>query len=366
MKNPIVIRLLPVLLLAAASTAFAQPEAKKEIVIRRGTATAGGPNFNIRVDGPGPGEMEKVAYLGVETQPVDPTVAAQLGLPRGTGVVVRRVAEGSPAASLLQQHDVLTKLDDQVLVNMGQLTVLVRNHKAGDEVKLTYIRGGKEATAKAKLGEREVPKLAWEGADGPATMQFFGANAMGGGNVAFSRAMPAMPFEQGSVTLATPGMPGMAGTMATPALPPGEPGDVMRVIGGDRMHWFAQPRVHVLRRLGGAGSTILDLAAGNFVFSDDAGSVEVNATNGKRELTVKDKAGKVTFQGPINTPEEHAKLPAEVKARIDAIGGAELGQAGEGMEIETKVLEPGRKIRFELPEPPEDDEGPAEPAMRTL
>lgn len=355
MKNPTVLRLLPVFLLAAASTAFANPEIKKEIVIRRGPGPAGS-NFNVRVEAPGHGEMEKVAYLGVETQPVDPTVAAQLGLPRGTGVVVRRVAEGSPAANLLQPHDVLTKIDDQILVNMGQLTVLVRNHKVGDEVKLTYIRSGKEATAKAKLGEREVPKLAWEGA-GPTAMQFFSTGEPGGGNSAFSRAHPAMPM--------LPGEPGIA-TLATPAHPPGEPGDVMRVIGGDRMHWFSQPRVHVLRRHGGAGSTILDLAAGNFVFSDDAGSVEVNATNGKRELTVKDKAGKVTFQGPINTPEEHSKLPVEVKARIDAIGGAELGAAGEGLEIETKVLEPGHKIRFVLPGAPADDEVAEVPAMRTL
>jgi hypothetical protein len=229
-------------------------------------------------------------------------------------------------------------------------------------VKLTYIRNGKEATAKAKLSEREVPKLAWDGAGGPATMQFFGMSPMGGGNMAFSRSTPG---EAGEMTVTASGGPDLPGPFKVQGLPPGEPGDVMRVIGGDRMHWFAQPRVHVLRRAGGAGSTVLDLAAGNFVFSDDDGSVEVNATNGKRELTVKDKAGKVTFQGPINTPEEHAKLPPEVKARIDAIGGAELGAEGEGLKIETKVLEPGSKIRFRMPEPREDARE-EEPGMRTL
>lgn len=350
MKTPIVTRLLPVLLLATVTTAFAEPEVKKDIVIRRHAAKGDGPHLAFKLDGPGPAEMEKVAYLGVETAPVDPTVAAQLGLPKGTGVVIRRVAEGSPAASLLQEHDVLTKLDDQILVNMGQLTVLVRNHKAGDEVKLTYFRNGKESTAKAKLAERDVPKLAWEGAPGERPMQVFGHAQPGGEGprvMAFSRSLP--------------GGPAGAGAMGGP---PGDPADVMRVIGGDRMHWFAQPRVHVLRRAGGAGSTILDLTAGNFVFSDDDGSVEVNATEGKRELTVKDKDGKVTFQGPINNPEEHAKLPAEVKARIDSIGGAEFGDEAGRINIETKILNPVRKIRFELPA----DEGVTEnePGMRTL
>src|SRR5262245_1246652 len=115
MKNKLVSYLIPTLLLATSALADGEP--KKEITIRRraeggpdGPGAPGGPNFNLRVnrDGPpGPVEMEKVAYLGVETMPVDATVAAQLSLPRETGLAVRRVAEGSPAASLLQKHDIL-------------------------------------------------------------------------------------------------------------------------------------------------------------------------------------------------------------------------------------------------------------------
>lgn len=344
MKNKIVPCLLPLLLLATAS-GLAAPENKKEITIRRHVVPGEGPQeLEVRVDGPG--EMERVAYLGVETMPVDPTLEAQLGLPRGTGVVVRRVADGSPAADALQAHDVLTKFDDQILVNMAQLTVLVRSHKTGDEVKLTYFRAGKETTAKVKLGEREVPK-ALAGDFGPG-MQVFSHPPING--MAFAR-----------------GGPGTTEVFATPDMPP-PPGadDVMRIIGGDRMHWFVQPRVHVLRRSGGAGSTILDLAAGNFVFSDDQGSVEVNATEGKRELTVKDKDGKVTFQGPINTPEEHEKLPPEVKKRLDEIGTSEFGGGRREMKIETKVLEPATKVQLRL-QRRDDTKGPeGEPGLRTL
>jgi serine protease Do len=337
MKYPIVPCLLPLLLLATAAQA-AEPEVKQEVIIRRHAAPLGEPpEFDSR---PGePMEMEKVAYLGVETTPVDPTVAAQLGLARGTGIVVRRVADGSPAAGVLQAHDVLTRLDDQILVNMGQLTVLVRNHKVGDEVKLTYVRGGKELSAKVKLGEREIPKaMVWNDGGFGAPMQVFG-HAMGGGP---------------STALALPAMP----------LPP-EAGDVMRIIGRDRNTWFAHPRVHVLRRSGGAGSTILDLPAGNFVFSDDQGSVEVNAAQGKRELTVKDKEGKVTFQGPINTPEEHEKLPPEVKKRLDEIGGAEFGSERREIKLGTEVLDPATKVQFRLKR--HGGEAVAqEPGMRTL
>jgi len=341
MNNKPVRYLIPVLLLA--TSALAETEPKKEIVIRRQSG-GGGAQFNVAVnrDGPGPAEMEKVAYLGVETMPVDPTVAAQLALPRDTGLVVRRVADGSPAASLLQKHDILTKLDDQILIDMRQLSVLVRNRKAGDEVKLTLVRGGKETTVKAKLGEHEVPKFAMEA--GRPFMQFFNGEGPGA-NVAFG--------SSGTFTAsAAPGIPMMEGH---------EAGDVMRLIGGDRMNWFAKPRVHVFKRHGEKGSTILDLPSGNFVFSDDEGAVEVNNSGGKRELTVKNKKGEVTFKGPINSPEDHKKLPPEVMARLEAIGGADLGDDDNDLEVETRVIEPATKTRQLLPPPRAPEAG-----MRSL
>ena len=325
MKYQIIIRIIPALLLATTAVAGNEPpkkDVKKEIVIRS-HAGMDDPHFNL--------EKENVAFLGVETMPVGRTVATQLGLPRDTGLVVRRVSEGSPAAGLLQEHDILTKLDDQILVNMQQLSVLVRSHKAGDEVKLTFMRGGKETTTKAKLGEHEVPKLAGD------MMPGFGGGA--GGDMFFHRGV---------------------GT-AFPELAGPEAGDAMRLIGGDRMHWFAHPRVHVYKREGGKGSTILDLPGGNFSYSDDEGSVEVNNAAGKREIIVKNQKGDVTYQGPLNTPEDHAKLPPEVTARLDAIGGADLDDDAGDLEVETKVLAPTTKTRRTLPPSPAPEAG-----LRTL
>lgn len=326
MNNPIITRIIPMLLLA--STALAAEEPKKDIIIKR-RVERDGPHFNGQIDKDGPGvEKEKVAYLGVETMPVDRTVAAQLGLPRDTGLVVRRVAEGSPAASLLKEHDVLTKLEDQILIDMHQLSVLIRSRKAGDEVKLTVVRGGKETTIKAKLGEREVPVLA--GDFGMSGFNF----ATGPGNMFFQQGMP--------------GLPALGGP---------EAGDVMRMIGGDRMHWFARPRVHVLKHPGDKGSTVLDLPSGNFVYSDEDGSVEVNSSNDKRELTVKNKKGDVTFQGPLNTPEDHDKLPPEVAERLKKIGGADLDDDDDDLEVETKMLPPATKTRQLLPPGRESEAG---------
>ncbi|MES1168008.1 MAG: hypothetical protein ABUL61_02445, partial [Oleiharenicola lentus] len=112
---------------------------------------------------------------------------------------------------------------------------------------------------------------------------------------------------------------------------------------------FARPRVHVFKHAGDKGSTVLDLPSGNFVFSDDDGSVELTSNDDKRELTVKNKKGEVTFKGPLNTPGDHDKLPPEVTERLKVIGGAELGDDDDDLEVETKMLPPATRTRQVMP-----------------
>ena len=57
-------------------------------------------------------EKETVTFLGVETASVSATTAAQLGLPRGTGLVVNHVVPNSPATGALNVHDILLKQHD--------------------------------------------------------------------------------------------------------------------------------------------------------------------------------------------------------------------------------------------------------------
>jgi len=260
---------------------------EKQIRVRVGSASAAGPSgeaFHWVGDG---AEKEKAAFLGVETAPVGPTLATQLGLKPGMGLVITRISKDTPAAAVLQEHDVLTKFEDQWLVDSRQFSVLVRSRQPGDEVTLTLVRAGKETKAKARLIERELPKLGL--GEGPGR----------GFNFLFS--------DDAAV----------AGLGRLHGLGREELDDVVKVIGRERGNWTGAPRVHVMRRGGAGGATVLNLPAGNMVFNDDAGSLEINAVDGKRELTVKDAAGKLTFQGPITTDEDRAKLPPEVKARLD-------------------------------------------------
>ncbi len=103
------------------------------------------------------GKKEKATFLGVVSVAADAATRAQLKLPRGIGLVIKRVEDSTPAADAgLQENDLVTKMDDQWLVNQQQLGVLIRMHKPGDEITLTGLREGAPITIKAKLSEKEM------------------------------------------------------------------------------------------------------------------------------------------------------------------------------------------------------------------
>lgn len=311
---------LPVL--HAADTPKSEKQVRKEVRVM--TATAGEPAAGGKVErqlrfvgGPdaGPREMETVTFLGVMTRPLDETLSAQFGLPQDTGLVVTMVSDDSPAAAVLQPHDILQKLNDQILVNQQQLGVLVRGQKPGDEVTLTYIRGGKPATGKVKLGQHEVPKVA-------LMFNRTGPGGMGGGNMQWFGSEPGTAAREevdrvlGMMDLTKDGPPALVRH---------------NQIGGDRMV-----------------SITVDTNDSNMNYSDDKGSLEVKTKDGKKELTAKNEKGDVVFTGPINTPEERKALPPEVAERLGKIENMQsfsFKTDGDFEGGEVKVVQPlGRGI----------------------
>ncbi len=102
-------------------------------------------------------EMRKEAFLGIATGPIHESLRAQLNIDEGFGLLVHHVHSDSPAAEKLETHDIVTKLDDQLLVNQDQLSALVRRAGIGSTINLTFIRRGDNQTVAITLGEREAP-----------------------------------------------------------------------------------------------------------------------------------------------------------------------------------------------------------------
>jgi membrane-associated protease RseP (regulator of RpoE activity) len=222
-------------------------------------ALGGGEGMREFIYATAPRKMEKGTFLGVTTSSVPAALREQMSLQRGFGLVVENIEEESPAAKAgIQKYDILQKLNDQQLINQPQLQVLVRSMKANESVAITLLRKGQPITVNATLVEKDVPELVEGTFEG----------------VAPALAPKIMQWE------------GM-----------GDPGKLMKRL-----------RVDTNRN-----ATI--------VSSDGEQTLELSQNDGKKNLVVKDKSGKVIFEGPIDTPEQKAKLPQGVEEKLTSMEG---------------------------------------------
>ena len=90
-------------------------------------------------------------FLGVSYEQLDQTAAAANGLT--VGALVTDVQAGSPAARAgVKAKDVITKVNDQAIDPSHPLKDVLRQFRPGDQVTLTFNRGGKSQAIKVTLG----------------------------------------------------------------------------------------------------------------------------------------------------------------------------------------------------------------------
>jgi hypothetical protein len=83
--------------------------------------------------------------LGMTLSRASPVLRRQLAITRGAGLVVEDVTAGSPAARAgFEPHDVVVRLDDQILVLSEQLDALLESAEPEDPLACTVLRGGQE------------------------------------------------------------------------------------------------------------------------------------------------------------------------------------------------------------------------------
>ncbi|HYI55088.1 MAG TPA: trypsin-like peptidase domain-containing protein [Microlunatus sp.] len=85
-----------------------------------------------------------------------PVIGVNVGEADSDGVRLSQVDGDGPADRAgLQVDDVVTAIDQQPVTTSEELIVAVRTHRPGDQVTLTYERGGQQRTAEVTLGSRE-------------------------------------------------------------------------------------------------------------------------------------------------------------------------------------------------------------------
>lgn len=229
------------------------------------------------------GRTEKGAFLGAGTSAADATLRDQLQLPAGVGLVVNSIDAAGPAAAAgLQVHDVVTKVDDQWAINTLQFGVLVRMHKPGDVVTLGVVRHGQPQTLKATLVQHDV--------------------FVPDDNAVADGADPSVP----------PGDDGLsidlrAGTLGGAATT-GPAAGALRDAVEQARRQAEQQAEQLAGQVGGTDAVVIEA---------DGQTLKINAVDGKPRLTVTDRDGKQTFDGPIDTPEDRTAVPPAAAALLD-------------------------------------------------
>lgn len=271
-------------------------------------------------------EMEKVTYLGVVTTPVSETLARHVGLPAGVGLVVDYVDPESPAKGALEVHDIVHKLDDQILVNHPQLAVLVRGKKAGDKVKLAVYRAGQSKEVTVTLGQKDVPKGGAGRGDfpgdmriGPRDFRMFGPSELrtwkhGDKDMPDPlREMMQQMFENDGV------MP------APPAGLPGE--DDPR---SPKTHKQTSHFNFSTTTPGGVSVKSFSMSGDVMTLVDGDHSLTLRKGKDGSELVATDRKGETLFKGAVDTEEQMKKVPDAIRSKVEEM----KKMAGEDREAE--------------------------------
>ena len=247
-------------------------------------------------------QVQARTYLGVATVPTNPEVGDHLKLQDGVGLTVVQVDPDSAAGDVLQAKDIITKLDDQILIDPRQLAILLRNRKPGDKVKLEIYRHGEKMLEEMELGKaKDLPEMQARRNWRPGPF-----------------APPARQFHQ----------------MPPPASQEPDRNDFMEEFQQD-----LQERFETFRESFGDMDAMLERLReemqsggrqGSRIQGEQHSSVNITQIiNGRRynytregkdqHLEVIDKKGNVVFDGPINTEEELDKVPQDAVKFLDSI-----------------------------------------------
>ncbi|KPJ72913.1 MAG: hypothetical protein AMS14_06935, partial [Planctomycetes bacterium DG_20] len=278
---------------------------------------------------------------------------AQLGLEDGCGLVVEYVAEKGPAAEAgIAVHDILLRLNEEPLRTEAHLGAMLRRFKAGQEVRLTFLRAGLKQTATVKVAE--VPAA-------QNTMQAVAAHGAAGGGLHVSSVVTTRGVGQGATTLSkrswsdgghtlhltergerktllvqdSDGGLVFSGPVDSEEQRKALPAEVRTKLERMEARQIQPMRVHVGDRPvvpapAPAGQPALEqgpvrraLGAKIAVtMTEDGLTLTLTADDARHHLLAKDKTGEVVFDGPVETDEQRQEVPERIRDKLERLAAA--------------------------------------------
>ncbi|MBX2850777.1 MAG: PDZ domain-containing protein [Phycisphaeraceae bacterium] len=278
-----------------------------------------------------PVEMIRAAFLGVNAKPLDIETGKRLGLKRSTGLLVTYAPGNGPAGTAgLKKGDVLTKLNDQILINAEQFAVLVRSQAIGDTVTLHGLRDGEPIELEAKLGEADIAPLGPGGHDLDRAWRVQLNPVQGPVGNPLRPEVEIAPgrwigdgWGEGRIRmLDDPGMPDQVREMMEKL----EQQMLQQRQDMDkRMQQLRQQLDLDIEQLRGGQRIPLGDGAvqrrlqSSVVWSDGQHKIRIANDNGNSQLTVTDREGKALYEGPLPEDGQVEGLPQDVQQKVDKL-----------------------------------------------
>ena len=266
-----------------------------------------------------PEPAEKIAMLGIGGNSASDTLSLHLGLTEGSGLTVYHVVPDSAAAKAgIKRHDIITAVNDSNIGSQRDLRRIILTQKPGDEVTVKLIKEGKAEEKKVILGERvieaqdEVRPRRGPNKDLMRMLRGMGANIPEADRQKVENEMRKHMQELQRQFL--------------------QNGDI-----NPDQNDFKMRRG--IQMLGGTSMTV----------HDNQGSVTIKTLNDKKEVIVRNKEGKLVFEGPYETEQDKAAVPDDIADRIkrvdiDMMGGVKL-KIGPGGVMPVPEQEEGEVIQ---------------------
>jgi len=243
---------------------------------------------------------DEIAYAGLNVGPR--LEAAAVPVPSGVGIQVGFIDPKGPSVGKIEEGDILTRLDDQVLFNADQFRALVRTRKPGDKVKLTLVRECEPRVVELTLGARSDEKVrsASRSVRGGAIETPNGFTLIPGGVIPPEILKQLQDMQAGVI-------PPPAARSQIPSV------DELRARSG------ASPSssTHSFSFSFGNGAK----SSSHSMASDGEGTVSLEEKDGKKRAVVKDRDGKTLFEGDVTDKAAVEKLPADVRRRLKLVEG---------------------------------------------
>jgi serine protease Do len=270
---------------------------------------------------PEPGVKAEVAFLGVVSSEVPEMLADHLGLKPGDGIIVKALMPDGPAAKAgVAVHDVITRVAGNPIGSSMDLTKEVKACKPGDSIHLDLIHQGKPVGLDVTLGTRPN-EIAGLDPIPPAQLKLDGIPK----DLA-DRVRGAIQGNLGGIELdfgngAIGGAPQMEEAMREMKL---------------RME-KAMQGLHA-QEAGGIQPKLDVHQDATIRMMDEMGSIELKSNDGGKEVTIRDKDNKVTWNGPWDTEQDKAAAPDDIRKRVSRLNLDSKFQ-GNGLRLQLQGLD---------------------------